>query len=82
MAYQSDFSSINIDNIRVLGEGMLFSLEITGTVIPVDIAWSMLLVMMCLSGTKPLQVPGQVYVNFFRPILPMVMLLWLFLIVP
>lgn len=59
MAYQFDFSSINVDNMRVLGEGMLLSLEITGTAILVGIVWGTLLAMMRLSGIKPLQVLGR-----------------------
>ncbi|MGI4890316.1 MAG: amino acid ABC transporter permease, partial [Janthinobacterium lividum] len=55
MAYHFDFSSVNADNMRVLGEGMLLSLEITGTAILVGIVWGTLLAMMRLSGIKPLQ---------------------------
>jgi len=82
MAYQFDFSSINVDNMRVLGEGMVLSLEITGTAILVGIVWGTLLAMMRLSGIKPLQWFGQAYVNLFRSIPLVMVLLWFFLIVP
>ena len=82
MAYQFDFSSVNADNMRVLGEGMLLSLEITGTAIVVGIVWGTLLAMMRLSGVKPLQWFGQGYVNLFRSIPLVMVLLWFFLIVP
>ncbi|MFN7609246.1 MAG: ABC transporter permease subunit, partial [Ralstonia sp.] len=82
MAYQFDFSSINVDNMRVLGEGMLLSLEITGTAILVGIVWGTLLAMMRLSGIKPLQVFGQAYVNLFRSIPLVMVLLWFFLLIP
>lgn len=82
MAYQFDFTSINADNLRVLGEGMVLSLEITVTAIVVGIVWGTLLAMMRLSGIKPLQWFGQGYVNLFRSIPLVMVLLWFFLIVP
>ncbi|MDE2204680.1 MAG: ABC transporter permease subunit, partial [Burkholderiaceae bacterium] len=82
MAYQFDFSSINADNMRVLGDGMVLSLEITATAILVGIVWGTLLAMMRLSGIKPLQWFGQAYVNLFRSIPLVMVLLWFFLIVP
>lgn len=59
MAYQFDFTSVNADNLRVLGEGMVLSLEITATAILVGIVWGTLLAMMRLSGIKPLQWFGR-----------------------
>jgi glutamate/aspartate transport system permease protein len=82
MAYSFDFSSINADNLRVLGEGMMISLEITATAVVVGIVWGTLLAMMRLSSVKPLQWFAAGYVNLFRSIPLVMVLLWFFLIVP
>jgi len=82
MAYSFDFSSINADNLKVLGHGMMLSLEITGTAIVVGIVWGTLLAMMRLSGVKPLQWFAAGYVNVFRSVPLVMVLLWFFLIVP
>src|SRR6185437_3712953 len=82
MTYNFDFSSINAPNLRVLGDGMTLSLEITSTAIMVGIVWGTLLAMMRLSGTKPLQWFALAYVNVFRSIPLVMVLLWFFLIVP
>lgn len=82
MAYSFDFSSINAENMAVLGDGMIVSLEITATAIVVGIVWGTLLVMMRLSSIKPLQWFAAGYVNVFRSIPLVMVLLWFFLIVP
>jgi glutamate/aspartate transport system permease protein len=82
MAYSFDFSSINADNLHVLGEGMMVSLEITGTAVVIGIVWGTLLAMMRLSSIKPLQLFAAGYVNLFRSIPLVMVLLWFFLIVP
>jgi glutamate/aspartate transport system permease protein len=82
MAYSFDFSSINADNLPVLGEGMMVSLEITATAVVVGIVWGTLLAMMRLSSVKPLQFFAAGYVNLFRSIPLVMVLLWFFLIVP
>jgi glutamate/aspartate transport system permease protein len=82
MAYSFDFSSINADTLEVMGEGMLISLQITATAVVVGIIWGTLLAMMRLSGIKPLQWFAAGYVNAFRSIPLVMVLLWFFLIVP
>lgn len=82
MAYSFDFSSINADNIGVLGEGMKISVEITVTAVIMGIVWGTLLAMMRLSSVKPLQWFAAGYVNVFRSIPLVMVLLWFFLIVP
>ena len=82
MAYSFDFSSINPDNLKVLGQGMLMSLEITAIAIVFGIVMGTLLAMMRLSGIKPLQWIAAGYVTFFRSIPLVMVLLWFFLIVP
>jgi glutamate/aspartate transport system permease protein len=82
MGYSFDFSSINADTLEVMGEGMLISLQITATAVVVGIIWGTLLAMMRLSGVKPLQWLAAAYVNTFRSIPLVMVLLWFFLIVP
>jgi glutamate/aspartate transport system permease protein len=82
MGYQFDFSSITAAAIRVLGDGMLISLEITLVAIAFGIVWGTLLAMMRLSGIKTLQWFAAGYVNLFRSIPLVMVLLWFFLIVP
>lgn len=82
MAYAFDFSSINADTIKVLGDGMMISLQITATAVVVGIVWGTLLAMMRLSSIKPLQWFAASYVTLFRSIPLVMVLLWFFLIVP
>lgn len=82
MAYAFDFSSINSGNLGVLGDGMAVSLEITATAVVVGIVWGTVLAMLRLSGIKPLQWFAAGYVNVFRSIPLVMVLLWFFLIVP
>ena len=82
MAYAFDFSSINTGNLAVLGGGMAVSLEITATAVAVGIVWGTVLAMLRLSGIKPLQWFAAGYVNVFRSIPLVMVLLWFFLIVP
>lgn len=82
MAYQFDFSAITPAAIKVLGDGMLISLEITLIAIVFGIVWGTLLAIMRLSGNKALQWFAAGYVNLFRSIPLVMVLLWFFLIVP
>src|ERR1700744_2857361 len=82
MAYAFDFSLINPANIKVLGEGMLVSLEITLTGAIVGIVWGAILAMMRLSSIRPLSWFSEGYVTVCRSIPLVMVLLWFFLIVP
>jgi glutamate/aspartate transport system permease protein len=82
MAYEFDFSSINPDTLHVLGEGMLVSLKITATAVVVGIVWGTILAMMRLSSWKALSWFAMGYVNLFRSIPLVMVLLWFFLIIP
>lgn len=83
MAYQFDFSFlINPANIKVLGEGMMTSLEITLTGVLVGIVWGAILAMMRLSSIRPLSWFAEGYVTICRSIPLVMVLLWFFLIVP
>ena len=76
-----DFSSIP-GALPFLIDGMKVSLQITATAIVVGIVWGTLLAMMRLSSLKPLAWFAAGYVNTFRAIPLVMVLLWFFLIVP
>lgn len=82
MSYQFDFSAVTPAAINVLADGMLLSLKITAVAIAFGMVWGTLLAMMRLSGIKPLQWFAAAYVNLFRSIPLVMVLLWFFLIVP
>ena len=82
MAYAFDFSLINPANLKVLGEGMVVSLEITLTGAIVGIVWGSILAMMRLSSIRPLSWFSEGYVTVCRSIPLVMVLLWFFLIVP
>ncbi|MBP0598748.1 glutamate/aspartate ABC transporter permease GltK [Herbaspirillum sp. LeCh32-8] len=82
MAYEFDFSAVTPAALKVLGDGMLVSLKITLVAIVFGMAWGTLLAMMRLSRHRPLQWFAAGYVNLFRSIPLVMVLLWFFLIVP
>jgi glutamate/aspartate transport system permease protein len=79
--YEFDWSSIP-GALPFLAKGMVVSLEITAIAIVVGIVWGTLLAMMRLSSIKPLSWFAAAYVNLFRAIPLVMVLLWFFLIVP
>jgi glutamate/aspartate transport system permease protein len=81
MGYEFDWSSIP-GALPFLWQGMKVTLEITLTAIGVGIVWGTLLAMMRLSPAKPLAWLAAGYVNLFRSIPLVMVLLWFFLIVP
>jgi glutamate/aspartate transport system permease protein len=81
MAYEFDWSSIP-GAVPFLLDGMKISLEITITAVLVGIVWGTLLAMARLSSVKPLAFLAAGYVNLFRAVPLVMVLLWFFLIVP
>jgi glutamate/aspartate transport system permease protein len=79
--YEFDWSSIPAA-LPFLLDGMKISAEITVTAIVVGIVWGTLLAMMRLSPITPLSWFAVGYVNTFRSIPLVMVLLWFFLIVP
>jgi glutamate/aspartate transport system permease protein len=79
--YEFDWSSIP-GALPFLWEGLKVSLEITALAVVVGIVWGTLLAMMRLSSLKPLSAFAAAYVNLFRSIPLVMVLLWFFLIVP
>lgn len=79
--YEFDWSSIP-GALPFLWQGMKVSLEIAGTAVVVGIVWGTLLAMMRLSSIKPVSLFAAAYVNLFRAVPLVMVLLWFFLIVP
>jgi glutamate/aspartate transport system permease protein len=79
--YELDWTSIP-GAMPFLLKGMFISLEITLSAIVFGIVWGKLLAMMRLSSIRPLSWFAAGYVNLFRAIPLIMVLLWFFLIVP
>ena len=79
--YDFDWSSIP-GALPFLWDGMKISLQITLVAIVAGIVWGTLLAMMRLSGFPLLSWFAAGYVNLFRAVPLVMVLLWFFLIVP
>lgn len=79
--YEYDWSSIP-GALPFLAHGMRVSLEITAVAIVVGIVWGTMLAVMRLSSVKPIAWLAAGYVNLFRSVPLVMVLLWFFLIVP
>lgn len=81
MGYDLDFGSIP-GALPFLWTGMKVTLRITVTAILAGIAWGTVLAVMRLSRSRLLSWLAAAYVNAFRAIPLIMVLLWFFLIVP
>lgn len=81
MGYDFDWSSIP-GALPFLWDGMKITLEITLAAIAFGIVWGTLLAMMRLSALPLLSWFAAGYINLFRSIPLLMVLLWFFLIVP
>jgi glutamate/aspartate transport system permease protein len=81
MIYEFDWSSIP-GALPFLWDGMKISLVITFQAVVVGIVWGTILAMMRLSSIKTLSWFAAGYVNLFRAVPLVMVLLWFFLIVP
>jgi glutamate/aspartate transport system permease protein len=79
--YDFDWSSIP-GALPFLWQGMLVSLQMTVVAVVVGIIWGTLLAMMRLSPIRLLSWFSAGYVNLFRSVPLVMVLLWFFLIVP
>lgn len=79
--YEFDWSSIP-GALPYLWSGMVLTLKITVVAVIAGIVWGTLLALMRMSPFKPLAWFGASYVNLFRSIPLVMVLLWFFLIVP
>lgn len=79
--YEFDWSSIP-GALPILASGMLITLKITATAIVVGICWGTLLALARLSGIRPMAWLSAGYVNLFRAVPLVMVILWFYLIVP
>lgn len=79
--YEFDWSSIP-GALPFLAKGAIITLEITLTAVIVGILWGTLLAMARLSSFSILSRPATLYVNLFRSVPLVMVILWFFLIVP
>jgi glutamate/aspartate transport system permease protein len=79
--YEFDWGSIP-GALPYLWTGMVMTLKITAVAVPAGIVWGTLLALLRMSGIKPLSWFAASYVNLFRSIPLVMVLLWFFLIVP
>lgn len=81
MMYEFDWSSI-APSMPFLIDGFIVTAKITLTAIVVGILWGTVLTVMRLSTFKPISWFAALYVNTFRSIPLVMVLLWFYLIVP
>lgn len=79
--YEFDWSSIP-GALSLLSKGLLVTLEVTLTAIVVGIGWGTLLAVARLSSNKVLAFLAAGYVNLFRSVPLVMVILWFYLIVP
>lgn len=81
MFYEFDWSSI-APSWPFLVDGLIITAKITITAIIVGILWGTVLAVMRISSFKPFRWFAALYVNTFRSIPLVMVLLWFYLIVP
>lgn len=79
--YEFDWASI-VPSFPYLLQGMVITLKITVTAIVVGILWGTVLAVMRLSPFKPISWFATLYVNLFRSVPLVMVLLWFYLVVP
>ena len=79
--YEFDWSSIP-PSLPYLLNGMVITLKITVTAVVFGIIWGTLLAVMRLSSFKPISWFAKIYVNLFRSVPLVMVLLWFYLVVP
>lgn len=82
MSYHFDFSTINLNTLATLGEGMLVSCKITAVALACGVVLGTFIAMMNLSRLRVLNMLARFYVDMFRSIPLVLVLLWFFLVVP
>ncbi|ALX94027.1 glutamate/aspartate ABC transporter permease GltK [Serratia sp. JSRIV001] len=79
--YQFDWGSI-VPSFPYLLQGLVVTLKITVTAIVFGILWGTVLAVMRLSSIKPISWFAALYVNLFRSVPLVMVLLWFYLVVP
>jgi glutamate/aspartate transport system permease protein len=78
-----NFSFLNWDIIRsYVGNGFIFSIQLTLIAMIGGIALGTVLALMRLSGKKWLEVPASIYVDTLRSIPLVMVIMWFFLLIP
>jgi glutamate/aspartate transport system permease protein len=78
-----NFSFLNWDVIRsYVGNGFIFSIQLTLIAMIGGIALGTVLALMRLSGKKWLEVPATIYVDTLRSIPLVMVIMWFFLLIP
>jgi glutamate/aspartate transport system permease protein len=81
MMYQFDWSSV-VPSLPYMLQGMVITLKITVTAVFFGIVWGTLLAVMRLSPLRPISWFAKLYVNLFRSVPLLMVLLWFYLVVP
>ena len=79
--YEFDWSSI-VPSLPYLMNGMVITLKITVIAVVFGIIWGTVLAVMRLSSFKPISWFVTLYVNLFRSVPLVMVLLWFYLVVP
>ena len=79
--YEYDWSSI-IPSLPYLLNGLMITLKITVTAVVFGIIWGTILAVMRLSPIAPISWFARLYVNLFRSVPLVMVLLWFYLVVP
>ncbi|MCG6489590.1 ABC transporter permease subunit, partial [Vibrio parahaemolyticus] len=79
--YEFDWSSV-MPSMPFLLDGLIITAKITITAVIVGILWGTVLAMMRLSSVKIVSWFAALYVNTFRSVPLVMVLLWFYLIVP
>ncbi|HXE40167.1 MAG TPA: ABC transporter permease subunit [Azonexus sp.] len=79
--YEFDWTSIP-GALSLLVKGMLITLEVTVTAIAVGVVWGTVLAIARLGGNRLLSTLAATYVNLFRSVPLVMVILWFYLIVP
>ncbi|WP_409159291.1 glutamate/aspartate ABC transporter permease GltK [Pectobacterium sp. B2J-2] len=79
--YEFDWSSIG-PSMPYLIQGMVVTLKITLTAVVFGIVWGTILAVMRLSTITPISWFAKLYVNLFRSVPLVMVLLWFYLVVP
>ncbi|MBN3122458.1 glutamate/aspartate ABC transporter permease GltK [Pectobacterium brasiliense] len=79
--HEFDWSSIG-PSMPYLIQGMVVTLKITLTAVVFGIVWGTILAVMRLSPIRPISWFAKLYVNLFRSVPLVMVLLWFYLVVP
>lgn len=78
----SDIPTLVINNSSIILDGLGLTLKITITAIVFGIIWGTVLALMRLSNNKFLKIFAKTYVNLFRSIPLLIVLLWFYFVFP